>query len=482
MNKTYTFLALAGALALVALVLGMPRLVSPTPPPQPHIATPVVPPTPPTPPLPLAPPASTSQGSLTMTSRLSHPYISPGSSDVFVTVDVTGVQVPGAQRSAVNLALVIDRSGSMNGYKLAQAKQAARQLVGLLHDEDRLAIVHYGSDVKSLPSMPATSANRARMLQYIDGIWDEGGTNIGAGLMTGQHQVQVARSQYQVNRIILISDGQPTEGVTDEEGLKRVVKNIRAEGVTVSSMGVGSDFNEDLMQAFAEYGAGAYGFLEDAGKLASLFQKDLQQATTQVARNVELSFELPEGVLLGEVLGYQAHQAGRSVRVAMPDFAAGQNERVVARVKVNGSTVGQAVDITGVKLTYTDLLKNGTVESTASLSAMVTDHREEVLARQDKEATVYATRARSAANLQKAAEAFKQGKRDEARQYIQQNQAMFDDAASVAGAPAVAADKAEQQAAYDEYEQAQSPDAVNNAVKKSKVKALKDFGRIGSTY
>ena len=78
----------------------------------------------------------------------------------------------------------------------------------------------------------------------------------------------------------------------------------------MSAIGVGTDFNEDLMQAFAEYGAGAYGFLEDAGQLATLFQKDLQQAATQVARNVELSFELPEGVTLGEVLGYRAHQAG----------------------------------------------------------------------------------------------------------------------------------------------------------------------------
>ncbi|MBN1205220.1 MAG: VWA domain-containing protein [Myxococcaceae bacterium] len=478
MNKTFTFLALAGALALVALVLGMPRVVSPPPPPTPHIATPV----PPTPPPPPTPPASASNGSLTMTSRLSHPYITPGSTDEFVTVDVTGAEVPGSRRSAVNLALVIDRSGSMSGYKLAQAKQAARHLVGLMREEDRLAIVHYGSDVKSLPSMPATASNRARMLEYIEGIWDEGGTNISAGLTTGQHQVNTARSQYQVNRIILISDGQPTEGVTDEERLKRVVKDIRAEGVTVSSLGVGTDFNEDLMQAFAEYGAGAYGFLEDAARLANIFQKDLQQATTQVARNVELSFELPAGVTLGEVLGYRAHQAGSTVRVAMPDFSAGQTERVVARVTVRGAAVGQAVSVTGLKLAYTDLLKNGTVESAASLSAMVTDRHEEVAARQDKEATVFAVRARSAANLQKAAEALKVGRRDEARQLIQQNQVMFNEAASVAGAPAVAADMAEQQAAYEEYEQAQSAEQVNTAVKKSKAKALKDFGRLGSTY
>jgi Ca-activated chloride channel family protein len=477
MNKTFTYLALAGALALVALVLGMPRVAPPAPPPVPHIATPV-----PTPPPPVPPVNTASHGSLTMTSRLSHPYITPGSTDLFVTVDVTGDEVPGSQRSPVNLALVIDRSGSMSGYKLQQAKQAARHLVGLLRNEDRLAIVHYGSDVKSLPSMPATASNRERMLQYIDGIWDEGGTNISAGLQSGQHQVNTARREFQVNRIILISDGQPTEGDTDEESLKRVVKNIRAEGVTVSSIGVGTDFNEDLMQAFAEYGAGAYGFLEDAGKLATIFQKDLQQATTQVARNVELSFELPDGVVLGEVLGYRAHQAGRVVRVPLPDFSAGQTERVVARVTVSGSAVGQAVNVTGLKLAYTDLMKDGAVESAASLSAMVTDRREEVLARQDKDATVYAVRARSAANLQKAAEALKGGRKEEARQLIQMNQAMFSEAASVAGAPAVAADMAEQQAAFEEYDRADDSEAVNKAVKKSKAKALKDFGRMGSTY
>lgn len=479
MNKTFTYLALAGALALVALVLGMPRVAPPPPVPVPHIATPVPPPPPPTPPPPVN---SASHGSLTMTSRLSHPYITPGSTDLFVTVDVTGAEVAGSQRSPVNLALVIDRSGSMSGYKLQQAKQAARHLVGLLRNEDRLAIVHYGSDVKSLPSMPATASNRERMLQYIEGIWDEGGTNISAGLTSGQHQVSTARREFQVNRIILISDGQPTEGDTDEESLKRLVKSIRAEGVTVSSIGVGTDFNEDLMQGFAEYGAGAYGFMEDAGRLATIFQKDLQQATTQVARNVELSFELPDGVVLGEVLGYRAHQAGRTIRVPMPDFSAGQTERVVARVTVSGTAVGQTVNVTGLKLAYTDLMKDGAVESAASLSAMVTDRREEVLARQDKDATVYAARARSAANLQKAAEALKGGRKEEARQLIQLNQTMFNEAASVAGAPAVQADMAEQQAAYEEYDKADDSEAVNRAVKKSKSKALKDFGRMGSTY
>ncbi|MFY0530088.1 vWA domain-containing protein [Archangium gephyra] len=466
MNKTVAFVSLTAGLALTALVLGLPHVAPP------HPATPVPPST----------PATASNGSLTMTSRLSHPYITPGSSDLFVTVDVTGVEVPGSKRTPVNLAVVIDRSGSMSGYKLQQAKQAARHLVGLLGPEDRLAIVHYGSDVKSLPGLPASPSNRERMLQYIEGIWDDGGTNIGAGLHTGRSLVAAVRGDYTVNRIILLSDGQATEGITDDASLTEVVKGIRTEGITVSAIGVGTDFNEDLMQGFAEYGAGAYGFLEDAGQLASLFQKDLRQASTSVARNVELTFQLPEGVMLGEVLGYRAHQEGRTVRVPLPDFSSGQVERVVARVTVVGTRAGNAVDVTGLKLAYADLLKGTGVESAASLSAMVTERREEVLARQDKDATVYATRAMSAKNLKMAAQALRDGRKEEAKGYVMQNQALFQQAGAVASPAAVAADLEEQRAVLQEYEQASDDESVGAAVKRTKSKAMKSFGKLGSTY
>ncbi|MFP2931067.1 vWA domain-containing protein [Pyxidicoccus sp. 3LG] len=476
MNRTVLFLSLAGGLALTALVLGLPHLGTPHKPLTPD-TPPVVVVQPPPPPMVTATP-----GSITLTSRLSHPYIPAGTSEVFATVDLAGAEVPGAKRSPVNLALVIDRSGSMSGYKLAQAKQAARHLVTLLREEDRLAIVHYGSDVKSLPSLPATPGNRERMLQYIDGIWDEGGTNISAGLAAGRYQLGTAQGGYSVNRLILMSDGQPTEGVTDDEGLTRQAQELRAAGITLSAIGVGTDFNEDLMQAFAEYGAGAYGFLEDAGQLATLFQKDLQQAATSVARDVTLTFTLPPGTSLGEVLGYRASQSGNTVRVALPDFSAGQLERVVVRLNVTDHTVGRTVRVTDLRLAYTDLIRNVGVENAAALTAVVTDRNEEVLARQDKEATVYAARARGAVNMQKAAEALREGRKDEAKLYLRQNQALFHEASAVSGAAAVAADMAEQQATLDEYDSAEGEEATRSAVKKSKVKALKSFGKMGSTY
>ena len=118
------------------------------------------------------PVAVVTDGSIKMEARLSHPYIGTGSSDVFATIDLTGVQVPGATRSPVNVALVIDRSGSMAGEKLAQAKQAARKLVEQLGEQDRIAIVHFGSEVRRFEGTWATPSNKERMLSYIDGIYD----------------------------------------------------------------------------------------------------------------------------------------------------------------------------------------------------------------------------------------------------------------------------------------------------------------------
>ncbi|MFY0574480.1 vWA domain-containing protein [Cystobacter fuscus] len=418
-----------------------------------------------------------------MTARLSHPYIPPGTSELFATVDITGSEVPGARRLPVNLALVIDRSTSMRGYKLQQARQAARQLVSLLREDDWLAIVHYGSDVRGLGGLPATPANRERMLQFIDDIWDDGGTNISAGLQEGRAQVRASRCTGCVERIILLSDGQPTEGLTEDEQLSTLVRDIRTGGITVSAIGVGTDFNEDLMQGFAELGAGAYGFLEDAAQLGTLFQKDLKQASTSVARDVALSFTLPQGVRLEEMLGYRFQQEGRRVTVRLPDFSSGQTERVVARLIVEDAREDSPVHVTELALSFRDLLNDdGPTIHGASLGARVTPRLEEVHARRDKEAIVYATRALSAKNLTLAAEALHEGRKEEAKSYVARNQALFEQAGEVASPSAVAADLAEQRELLRDYQQAEDASDVDAAVKRSKSKSLKSFGRLGSTY
>lgn len=468
MNRTGIFLCAAGVLALVALVAGLPRVGHQTTTTTTTVTVPTL--------------VGNSTGSLKMTGRLSHPFVGLGRSDVFLTVDLSAVDVPGGERAPLNLALVVDRSGSMSGFKLTQAKQAAKQLVSQLRATDRLAIVHFGSDVKSMAGSFATPENKERMISYIEGIWDDGGTNISAGMSTGRDLLLASKSDFKVNRLIFVSDGQPTEGLTDPNGLNAIVREIRQHGISVSSIGVGTDFNEDLMQGFAEIGGGAYAFLQDASQLTTIFQKDMNQAGTQVARNVTLSFELPVGVELGEVLGYKATQNGTTVAVTMPDFAASQLERVVARVVVAGSRSGSTIDVAKLKLEYTDLLKNEAISDNAALSAMVTDQSELVVKNRDKEATVYAARARSAVNTQQAADFLKNGETEKANQLLDQNTFYFEEAGQVAGPAAIANDVQEQKSMREDFGNAHDEDGRQAAGKAAKRKARIDFGLKGSTY
>ncbi len=480
MNRTGIFLAAAAVLALVALVAGVPRLSGPSPTPVAPQQNPLDPVTPPTMP-------SVSNGSLTMTTRLSSPFIAPGRQDVYMTVDLLAADVPNSTRAPVNLAMVIDRSGSMSGNKLNQAKNAARQLVAQLSATDRLTIVHYGSDVKSFAGLLATPENKERLLSYIDGIWDDGGTNIGAALATARDLLAVARSDFKVNRLILVSDGQPTEGITDFNGLTSIVREVRGLGISVSSIGVGDDFNEQLMSALAEVGAGAYGYLQDAAQLSSIFQKDLNAAGTQVARGVSLTFRVPRGAQLQQALGYSqvtrsATGEGEFVTIAMPDFAARQQERVVLHFTVDGVRDGQAAEVSQVELRYNDLLNGHDVLSEARASAMVSSNAEVVRTTQDKDAVVFAARARAAANSQQAAELLGQGDRDGAQRLLQANRVIFDEAGATAGAAAVEDDLKGQGELLRSANELKSDDDVRQWKKATIVKARKDYGLMGSTY
>jgi Ca-activated chloride channel family protein len=334
----------------------------------------------------------------------------------------------------------------------------------------------------------ATATNKERLLAYVDGIWDDGGTNIGAGLTTARDLLLSARSDFKVNRLVLISDGNPTEGVVEFEGLTAIVREIRGYGVSVSSIGVGEDFNEQLMAALAEVGGGAYAYLQDASQLAAIFEKDLNAAGTQVARGVTLTFRVPDGATFQRVLGYtqvtrrRAEGGGELVTVALPDFAAGQHERVVAHLTVAGGAPGASVDVAALDLGYTDLLADRPMLDEARVAAMTTDQVEVVLQNRDKEAIVFANRARAADNAAEAAQRMADGDRAGAKAALQRNRILFDEAAAVAGPAAVQADMKAQEAFEGGLDSAQGESESKQLQKQIRTKARKDYGLMGSTY
>lgn len=481
MNRTTAFLTAAAALGLIALIVKVPLPdLGPRPAPAPQPAPVAVAPAPAQEP---APAPAEVPGSLRLTGRLSHPYVTPGTSDVFINVEVTGVEVPGSKRAPVNLALVIDRSGSMSGEKIAQARRAAAQLVDQLTAQDRLAIVDYGTDVRVFRGELATDENKRRMKAYIARIEDSGGTNIADGLAVGRAQVAAARSDFSANRLMLLSDGQPTVGMTSRAGLVRLAQSIKAQGVTVTALGVGYDFNEDLMSSLASVGGGSYGYLKDASAIAGILQRDLQQATTLVARDVTLRLTLPDGVDSAEVLGRPSTAQGRTVSIPLPDFSAGQVERMVVRVRASATAGATAQDIGALKLAYQDVLAERAADSSLKLAAAVTLDHGLALKHTDRDTLVVATRAKSAQNVRRAAEAVERGDLSGARREMDEAQGNFAAIEDVVGGANIAADKKSLgEQAFRVRQAPASPAAQSDAVKSMKLESMRGSGYGVSAY
>jgi Ca-activated chloride channel family protein len=371
----------------------------------------------------------------------------------------------------------------MQGEKLQNAKAAARTLIQQLGPADTLTLIHYGSDVEVLPARPMNPANREAVLAAVDRIEDAGGTNISGALEEAGRSFATPGADGQLSRVILVSDGQPTEGETDPHAITRLVRELRQRGLSISSIGVGADFNEDLMQAIAELGAGSYGYLRDSSQLASLFTRDLEQASTLVARGVELRLELPEGVSFKEAYGYHATQQGRQVSITLPDFAARQQERVVVAVSVQAPAAGSTLPVAAVDLAYEDLVRKHPALAEARLNAEVTDQVAAVTAHEDREVAVASARAQSASNVVRATEALREGKKEEAKALLDANSSLYSKAAEIAGPAAVANDVAEQNALSSELQAAPpSGEELEHRIKGAKRKALQNFGKLGSTY
>lgn len=464
MNRTTLMLSAAGLLALVALALGLPK-----PPPTTDTTHTMAQPGEQEPTLTL-PLVTSGDGALTLEGKLSGAWVQSGPSEAFAVLEVKAHQPKENHRVPVNVALVIDRSGSMRGQKLDDAKRAAREFVQRLTEVDRLALVHYGTSVTTFPSTLVTEEARQRMLAFVDAIEDDGSTNISGGLEAAAAELRPYVSQFRVSRAILMSDGQPTAGLVREEELTGLARQLRAMGLAVSALGVGGDFNENLMQGIADQGGGFSGFL-NSNQLAEVFSRELEQATGTVARAVELKLELPNQVTNAEVMGSNQFREGRTVRVPLYDMAGGQSARLVVKLTLNTQPSEQPLELLSARLTYMDVEKDGPAEARVALAARSTEDAALVHANLDKDVRVHAVRALGTQQLRAAAEEMKKGNRESALGLLDNARRLFGTSAS-----ALSGELADVDQTRAAYENAQDTDTQRNEARQLQKKAMKSFG------
>ena len=190
-----------------------------------------------------------------------------------------------AERKPLNLAVVLDRSGSMSGPPLDEARRCAAMIVDRLEPRDRAALVVYDDAVRVLvPATPA--ADRAVFHQAIAAITEGGTTNLYGGWLAGNEQMIPLARGAATTRVLLLSDGQANSGITNPDAITRQCAERADAGITTSTYGLGRHFNEELMIGLANAGRGNSYYGETAEDLMDPFAEEFDLLAGLCAREI----------------------------------------------------------------------------------------------------------------------------------------------------------------------------------------------------
>jgi Ca-activated chloride channel family protein len=248
------------------------------------------------------------------------------------------VPLPEEVRTPLNISIVIDRSGSMQGDRLLYAKKAAQFVVDQLDEHDYISIVTYEDGVQVVSSS-AKVKNKTALKNAIEKISTDGSTNLSGGLEEGYKQVKSTYQKGFVNRVLLLSDGRANKGITNMTELNKIAEiQNQQEGITLSTFGVGLGYNENLMQGLADNGSGNYYFIETPEDVAKIFNKELNGLLSTVAQNLVLKVKLPQGTTFSKLFGYKYEEKNNEVTVNFRDVSSKEIKAVLIRYNITAGT------------------------------------------------------------------------------------------------------------------------------------------------
>lgn len=256
-------------------------------------------------------------------------------SDVYLFISLIGNELKTEKKRApLNISLVLDRSGSMSGAKLENAKKAMNFVIDQLSATDYLSIVEYDDRV-NVVSTSALVKNKDALKQKVNEITVRGSTNLFGGMMKGFDEVLTTKKDGYVNRVLLVSDGLANVGTVLPATINDSVKSMfKKTGIGVSTFGVGVDFNEDLMTSIAENGNGNYYFIDTATKIPSIFAKELDGLLSVVAQQTTLEIKYPDNLKVEKVYGYNHTDTNHIVTVLLNDIYSKEEKEVLVHFKL----------------------------------------------------------------------------------------------------------------------------------------------------
>lgn len=225
-----------------------------------------------------------------ITARIDRPIVGPtgGTRYLWVQLEVPRKAAQSA-RQPLDIALVLDRSGSMSGTKISLARQAAKGAAQLLRETDRCALVAYDNEVlTAVPTGAVDSGQRSRLSRALGSIDARGSTDLFGGWAGGAEQVS-AEAPGRIRRVLLLTDGLANVGIVDPDIIQGHVRELNLRGVGTSTFGVGADFDEVLVGKMAEAGGGHFYYIERPEQIPDYLASELGELLTVVARSVQMS-------------------------------------------------------------------------------------------------------------------------------------------------------------------------------------------------
>ena len=221
------------------------------------------------------------------------------------------------ERPPLNLAIVVDTSGSMSGESIEYVREGLYRMLDDLEEGDRISLVTFADEAQV--QVESVAGGAPELTQAIGQLHADGGTNLYDGLRTGYETVSAHAEDGRQNRVILLSDGEATVGILNDERLVSMSTAYNELGLSLSTIGMGEGFDPELMRSLAESGAGSFYFLEDPKAVQEVFEEEVSTFLVPLAEDLRIDVDIDPGYALRAMYGTKRFELeGQSGAIDIP--------------------------------------------------------------------------------------------------------------------------------------------------------------------
>ncbi len=381
--------------------------------------------------------ARAADGPVKIEAALANPVMLAGAKGPnYLRVAVTGEKLPDSTpRVPLNVSIVIDRSGSMQGEKIEAAKRAAKSAIERLRPNDTVSVIAYETSVNIVQpairiddNSDKAATTRQQILSAIDTITATGNTALFAGVSMGAGEIRKESRSGRVSRIVLLSDGLANVGPSSPGELAELGTSLGREGICVTTLGLGLDYNEDLMSKLASASDGNHMFIDSVEALDHAYAMEFGDAMAVVAREIRLEIACEEGVRPVRVLGRDAMVDKNIVKVNLGDISSGRTKYCLVELDMSSPIPASKVAAsawvwyqTAAKTAHGSIATPEGKASSHAVAITYTDRADEVEKNVNKEVMVAAVQQIGAERNELALRLRDSGKIEEARRAFQMN-------------------------------------------------------------